>query len=187
MAATIPTTEPLQFTAGDSVKWTIAIPDYAASDGNVLSYSFVNSAGAFTESTSTADGDSHAIVITAADSVDFTAGVYTWQAYITTSGSERYQVRAGTTLVKTNYATGAFDSRSHVKKVLDAIEEVIEGRASEDAAALSVAGRSITKMTLEELISARSKYMAQYQVELKAERISAGLGSGSTVRIRFRD
>lgn len=186
MAATIPTIEPTSFTVGDTVKWTKTLSNYPASDGWVLSYAFVNSSATFGESTSTADGDSHAIVITATDSADLTAGVYTWQSYVTYSG-ERYQVGAGTVTVKANFADGAADVRSHAKKVLDAIESVIEGRASEDASSLSIAGRSITKMTLDELVAARSRYRVEYANEIKAERIDAGLGHSGRVRIRFLD
>lgn len=184
MAATIPTTVPASFIVGDTVKWTRTIADYLASDGWVLSYAFVNTGATFSESTSTADGDDHAIVISAADSANLTAGTYQWQEYATLD-SERFITGYGTIVVQPNYASGAVDNRSHVKKVLDAIESVIEGRASEDASSLSVAGRSITKMTLDELVAARSHYRVEYQSELKAERIAAGLGHAGAVRVRF--
>ena len=186
MAATIPTIEPTQFTAGDTVKWTKTLADYPASSYTYTCV-YVNSSATFT-ATGTADGDTHSITITAATSATLTAGTYNWQAYVTgTSSGERYQVGAGTCTVKPNFAAGAADVRSHVKKVLDAIESVIAGRASEDASSMSVAGRSITKMTLDELIVARDRYRAEYQRELRAERISAGLGHSGKVRIRFKN
>jgi hypothetical protein len=184
MAASIPTVEPEQITVGDTIKWTKSLSDYPASEGWTLSYTFVNSSGTFSV-TSTADGDDHAVSVSSTTSSSYTAGTYSWQSYATSS-SERHQVDAGTIILNPNFADGATDSRSHAKKVLDAIESVIEGRASEDAAAMSIAGRSITKMTLEELISTRSKYRAEYNRELRAERIAQGLGGRKKVLVRFK-
>jgi hypothetical protein len=184
MAAEIPTIEPTQFAAGDTVKWTKSLSDYPASGGWVLSYAFVNADGTFSESTSTADGDSHAVVITAADSADFDAGTYNWQSYVTLSG-ERFKVGAGTCVVLPNFAAGAVDGRSHVKRVLDAIQSVIQGRATEDADSLSLAGRSISKIPLTELVAFRDAYKREYAAEQKVERIAAGMGHAGKVRVRF--
>ena len=184
MAFEIPTTEPLTFAAGDTVKWTKTLADFPAGDGWVLSYAFVNSSGTFTESTSTADGDDHAIVITATDSADISAGTYNWQSYATLDG-ERYQVGAGTCVVLPDFSDGAVDGRSHVKRVLDAIQSVIEGRASEDADSLSLAGRSISKIPLTELVAFRDTYKREYASEQKAELMDAGLGHAGKVRVRF--
>jgi len=187
MAPTIPTTEPIEFTAGNTVKWTKTLADFPASDSWILSYAFVNSAGTFSESTSTADGDDHAIVITAADSASIAAGDYRWQAYATL-GTERFPVGSGATTVKSDFAvTGATDGRSHVKTVLDAIEAVLEGRATSDQSSISLNGRSIAKLTPAELMEFRAFYKAEYVSEVKAERIAAGLGHRGKVRIRFLD
>ena len=186
MAPTIPTTEPTQFTVGDTVKWTKVLSDFPASDSWALTYAFVNSAGTFSESTSTADGDRHAIVITTAHSAVFAAGDYDWQAYAT-KGTERFPAGSGSTIVNANYADGAVDARSHAKITLDAIEAVIEGRATSDQSSVSIGGRAITKLSPAELLEFYSFYKAEYASETKAERIAAGLGHRGKVRIRFLD
>ena len=186
MAPTIPTIEPTSFTVGDTVAWTKTLADFPASAGWELTYSFVNASNQFTESSTTADGDDHAIVITAADSANLTAGDYEWQAYATKT-TERYPAGSGSVTVEPNFATGAVDGRSHVKIVLDAIEAVLEGVATTSQASSSLNGRSITKYSTEELIAFRSKYKSEYASEVKAANIAAGLGHKGKVKIRFLD
>lgn len=185
MSASIPAQEPTRFAAGDTVKWTKSLADYPP-DTWTLSYSFVNSSGQFAESSSTASGGAHLVTITAADSVSLTSGTYQWQSYVT-DGSDRYQVGAGTCEVVANFATatGGYDARSHVKKVLDALEAVIESRASTDQAAMSIQGRSLSRLSPEDLYRWRAFYRAEYQRELRAEAIANGLGSSGKVLVRY--
>ena len=185
MARTIPTTEPTEFMAGNTVDWTKTLADFPASDGWTVTHAFVNSAGTFT-TTSTADGDDHLTTITAAISADISAGDYRWQAYAT-KGAERYPAGSGATTVKANFATGATDGRGHAKTVLDALEAVMENRASSDQASVSIGGRSISKLSPAELIEFISFYRREYASEVKAERIAAGLGHRGKVRVRFLD
>lgn len=53
------------------------------------------------------------------------------------------------------------DLRSHAERTLAAIEAVLEKRATSDQQSYSIAGRSITKIPLTELISLRDKYRAE--------------------------
>jgi len=185
MAMTIPTTEPASFMAGNTVKWINSHADFPADDGWVIAHAFVNASGTFA-TTSTADGSNHLTTILAATSAGFTAGDYRWQAYAT-KGAERYPVGSGATTVEANFATGATDGRSHVKTVLDAIEAVLEGRATSDQASVSLNGRSIAKLSPAELIEFRRFYKAEYASEVKAGRVAAGLGHRGKVRVRFLD
>ena len=82
-------------------------------------------------------------------------------------------------------ATSVTDLRSHVKKVLDAIESLLEGKASADILGYSIAGRSISKMNPTELIEWRDLYRVDYQREIDAEKLAKGLDSGRRVGVRF--
>jgi hypothetical protein len=62
---------------------------------------------------------------------------------------------------------------------------VIQGRATEDADSLSLAGRSISKIPLTELVAFRDAYKREYAAEQKAERIASGMGHSGKVRVRF--
>lgn len=188
--AEIPTIEPTQFRAGDTVKWEKSLADYLASAGWTLKYRLINSAGKY-DITAAADGDDHAVTVTAATSAAYTAGTYQWQAYVETgSGAsrEQYTIGTGTVEILPNLAglSAAYDTRSHVKKVLDALRAALEGRASRTDLNYTVAGRTLQSMTHAELISAVAKYESLYKTELAAESINKGLGSGRRVVTRFR-
>lgn len=186
MSATIPTQEPSKFTAGDTVKWTKALSEYPPATWT-LSYSFVKSGAQFTETSSAASGTDHLVTITAADSVDFTAGIYSWQAYVT-DGTDRYQVGTGTCEVVANFetATTGYDARDHTKIVIDAIEAVIQGTATTDQAAMSISGRSLSRRSLEELYKMLQVYRAEYRRIIAGERIANGLGSGRRIVTRLK-
>jgi hypothetical protein len=128
----IPTCEPDSFVAGDTVKWCRSFADYPASAGWTLAYVFVN-AGSKKDVASVAEGDSHLVTITAEDSADWPAGDYDFQG-TATKGDERYTVTVGRTTVKPNLAAvvDGFDARTSARKVLEAIDAKIAGRASSD-------------------------------------------------------
>lgn len=179
----ISTTEPIQFTAGDTVRWCKFLEDYLAGDGWVVTYALRGAS--VIDLTAAASGDDHLITITAAESAEFAAGNYWWQSYATKAG-ERFQVDTGNLTIKENLAAATtFDGRSHVKKVLDALEATIAGKASRDQLSYSIAGRSLSRMSAEDVITWRDKYRAEYQQEVKAEKIRKGLGNNSIIRVRF--
>lgn len=184
MAATVPTKEPEKFTLGDTLKFTKSLPDYLPADGWVLSYEFVTSANAYSVTGSDNGDGLHLVTATAATTAAWVAGTYSYQAYVT-SGSERFRVSVGTMEFLTNFAAGAYDARSHVKKVLEALEALLEGKASKDQANYAIGGRSLSRMSPELLIFWKNHYSMLYDKELAAERAARGLGSGNKVRVRF--
>jgi len=185
MAKTIPTIEPQSFTAGETVKWNITQTDYPASLGT-LGYFFVSASGSFTESTSTADGDTHQIVITAAASGAIGAGTYSWQArYTVTASGEEYIIGSGTTVVLPEFTDTAYDNRSTAKKALDAIEAVIVTLSAKTKSSMSIAGRSSASKDLMDALLERDKLKAEVASEIAAERIAAGLGSSQKLKARF--
>lgn len=180
------TVEPTRIVAGDSATWTKDIPQYLPASGWVLSYAIVRD-GVRLSVTGTNNGDgTHLISISAATTAAWTAGQYGWQAYATKAAtSERYTVAAGMLVVQANFATGAVDARSHVRRTLDALEATLEGRATSDQLAYSIGGRSISKMAPEQLLTWRDKYKAEVAAEDKAQKIAAGMGAAGTIRVRM--
>jgi len=175
---------PDQITVGESVSWKYSNTDYPASAGWALTYTLIRSTARI-QIVSTADGDDHLIEVAATVSALYTAGTYDWQAHIS-NGTERYQVADGVIEVLADFAasglSGGFDARSHVKKVLDALEAAIEGRASKTQINQSVGGMTIGHMTLADQVAMRDKYRAKYQQEL----VAAGKAKSRTIiRSRF--
>jgi hypothetical protein len=132
------------------------------------------------------DGDGWAVTVDASATADYSAGIYLYVIHLT-DGTERYEVERGTVEVKADIATMAStdDPRSHVKKVLDAIEAVIEGRASNDELSYSIAGRSLSLTPIPDLLVLRDKYKWEYDREIRAQKIANGLKPGGQVRVRL--
>ena len=185
MAVDIPTTEPLQFVAGDTVKWIKSLADYLPADGWVLTYALVRD-GSQETITATDNGDAtHAVTIAAATTAAYAVGMYSWQAYAT-KATERYQVDAGALEVLVDFASQAtgHDGRSLVKQTLDALEAVILGRASSDQLSIAIQGRSISRIAPTELLKWRDIYRAEYAAEKQRARIANG-DAGGRLLTRF--
>lgn len=181
----IPTIEPLSFESGLTVKWTKDLSeDYPADDGWSLQYNFINSSGKFTVN-AVADGKQFSNTISAATSAAISSGIYQWTARVTKDG-EVYQVGTGHCEVLKNLAVlTATEVRTHVKKVLDAIEAIIENRASKDQMGYTIEGRTLERTPIPDLLTLRAKYKAEYERELTAEKISRGEATGRRVLVRF--
>jgi len=172
---------PASFTAGDSLAYTDSLSDYPASSGWVLSYVLVKD-GTQINISSSADGDDHSVSVLASATVLYDSGTYHWQAFVTKT-TERYTVGTGIVAINPDFATQStgLDDRSHAKKVLDALEAVIEGKAGKDITSYSIGGRSVTKMTPEEILMWRDKYRAEY----RKEQVAAGNVTSNTIKVRF--
>ena len=68
---------------------------------------------------------------------------------------------------------------------VDAVEAVLENRASMDQQSMSIAGRSLSRMSITDLMTFRDRYKAEYLKEVKIARIKNGLASGNTIKVNF--
>lgn len=186
MAADIPTTEPDVLNVGDTWKWTKTLADYPASVWT-LTYRFKSAAGGF-EVVASASGDDHSVTVAYATTSGYTAGFYSWTASAS-NGSERYIVDSGTCTLnpdfRTGTATAAYDGRTHARTVLDAIEAVIEGRATVDQQEYEIAGRRLKRMPVADLLKFRQHYKTEVQSEVMAEAIRNGTGTGRKIQFRL--
>lgn len=186
-----PTAEPAKLVAGDRFAWKRddLATDYPPSTF-ALTYEFHEDSGGggthkFTITATEAD-DTYYIEVGSSTTASFSVGDYIWEAYITrSSDSERIMVDSGRTEITTNLANTNADLRSHAKKVLDAIEAVIENRASMDQSSMSIAGRSLSRMSIDDLMTFRDRYKAEYLKEIKLARIRNKQGSGNTIKVKF--
>lgn len=183
-----PTQVPEELQIGDYWAWKITnlASDYPLADYS-LSYEFNlidgSTASNFTL-TATESGTDY--IIEVSDSTSYTKGSYNWISYITrTSDSARLKLDEGYIEIQENYSTTTSSVRSHVKKVLDAIEAVIENRASMDQSSMSIAGRSLSRLTIDELLTFRDRYKAEYMKEVKKARVKNNRGSGNKVGVTF--
>ena len=182
----VKTYEPEVLTVGDTWTWTKDVPDYRPEDSWVLSYEFNNATDTFS-TTATDNGDGTFLVnIPAATTATYNAGFYNWQALVT-KAPDRFTVDFGSTDVKPNPAAGPLDNRSHARKVLDAINALLEGKAlAGDQLSYQLEGRSLTRMSPEELLSWRSAYERMVDREEAAERARKGLPTGNKILVRLQ-
>jgi len=183
-----PKTEPNELQLGDFWAWKRIdlSTDYPTASYS-LSYEFNLVDGSTAANfTLTATESNDEYLIETSNTTSYTAGEYNWVAYITrSSDSARIKLTEGFTEIQENYATTTSSVRSHAKKVLDAIEAVIENRATMDQSSMSIAGRSLSRLTIDELLQFRDRYKAEYLKEVKKARIKNRKDSGNTIKVRF--
>ena len=182
---------PYEFYAGDTVIWQIENlnTDYSNST-HTLTYKFrLENNGSTTFSVdATADGNNYKITLGASTTASITEGKYNFISYVTrTSDNARVTVDRGMIEVKPNLASSTSETRSHAKKMLDLIESLLEGKATKDVSSYSIAGRSLNKMSVSELLEWRNYYKTEYNRELSKQRNENEDGSGNTIKISFGD
>jgi len=187
-SANYPTKEPTELQLGDFWAWkrTDLSVDYSTTAYS-LSYEFNLVDGSTASNfTLTATEANNEYIIETSSTTSFTKGEYNWIAYITRSSDlVRVKIGEGYTEIQDNYATTSASVRSHSKKVLDAIEAVIENRATMDQSSMSIAGRSLSRLTVDELMTFRDRYKVEYLKEIKKARIQNNKDSGNNIKVRF--
>ncbi len=145
---------PLVLVAGDIWEWVDELPDYLAPTWD-LSY-FFRGPQSFS-ATAADDGTDHAISIAAATTANYLPGSYDWSARVT-SGTDIHTVGSGRLTVEPNLANAAVDHRSFNVRVTEALQAVIENRATTDQLSMSIAGRSLSRMSWDELLKAYDRF-----------------------------
>jgi len=175
--------------AGDYLAWKRSDlnSDYSNS-AHTLTYKarLENSGSTVITITASASGTDYLVEESQSDTASYTVGLYYWDAYITkTSTSERIRVDYGQWSVIADLATATTDPRSSNKKIYDAVVAVIEGRASQDQMSYSIAGRSLSRMSIEDLVQFEGIYKARWLKEVNQSRIKEGLGTTNVIHTRL--
>lgn len=202
MPATIPTREPWYekpFAVGDTPQWTISLPDYLPADGWTLKYAF-SKTGKTIQVAGSDNGDgTHLMSINATTSAEFTAGFWSWQAFVV-KGDERHTVRPstpagyGSLKIQASLwdALTGFDGRSDARKNLETVEQAIATKlAGGDISSYSIStggggSRSLARYAYEDLIKLRSELEFKVAQEEETERKSLGLGHGGRILSRMK-
>lgn len=179
MTATIPTIEPTTVNAGDTIQWTKSLPHYPASAGWELAYELLKTSTRIAI-TAAASGDDHAVTVSATTSAAYTAGTYDWRAKVSKAG-EVFTVGTGRITIQPVWSS-ASDRRSQARRTLEAIEAMLEGRASSAVAEYEIAGRRLKNYSIPDLLTLRDRYRADVVREDKA----AGIGLGGRMYVRFQ-
>lgn len=174
--------------AGDTLDFQTSVDGYPATDGWTLKYYLtprtVGTQILLTAATAS-DGQSYRVQISPATSAGYAPGTYDWRARVEKSGAE-VTIEQGFLEIQAKVAgLTSSDNRSHARKVLDAIEALIETKGTADVMEYSIGGRSIKKMTTQDLLPWRDRYRWEVADEEAAKRVADGLGNPRLAGVRF--
>lgn len=178
--------EPQQAVAGTNWKWKRSFSEFPASTWT-LSYYFREVSGKYSfDITAINSEDVFVINLPFATTNDYAPGVYSGQGFVSYN-TDKFIVYDNQLEVGTNFNLQGVgkDTRSHAQKVLEAIKGLLEGKFVEDASSYSIAGRSITKLDVQQLIDAKNYYESLVVMEIRNQRAKQGLQTGQVVRARF--
>ena len=186
---TIPEKEPISFYKGETVVWkrTDIGADYDPSSHSMVWEASLQTNGSTRFSaTVTESGTEYTFTLDNSATSGYTAGDYVWfLKVLQTSDSETLVIDSGKITVKDNFFATTGDTRSHAKIMVDKLESLLEGKADADVSSYSIAGRSLNKLTVEEMLKWRDYYKAEYQREIQEFRIGNNEGSGAVIKVRF--
>lgn len=184
-----PTEVPRAIVIGDFVQFKLTeySSDYA-NTAHTLTFVARAATGANVEFqiTATNTGNDYLFTADSATTAAYTAGAYHYQIEVLeTSSSNRIVVDQGELDVTVDLDVNAVDPRTHAEKMLQKIESVLENRADADVSSYSIAGRSLTKMSPEELLTWRDAYRREVKAYRRKLDVKHGRRTSSTVLMRF--
>jgi hypothetical protein len=184
---------PKTITAGDHVVWRNrnlcardpVTGDLTTLDPSVHQLSFAIRGEDSLDVVATADGGDFLSIIEAASSGTLTAGLYFYQAYVTRD-SQRGTLQSGQIEVLVNYAVEiGLDGRSQLEKDIESIEAAIRVVIAGGVQSYSIQGRSLSRLSLGELLSLRDSYKAELQRQKAVEAINRGEPNPRRAFVRF--
>lgn len=172
--------------SGDTLDFVTTLPDYPAATYTLKFRLVPRTSGTAIELTCTAGTDAydHRCAASATTTAAWSAGDYSWFSWVEKAG-ERYQVSDGACVIAANPATATtYDGRSQAEVALDAVEAVIAHRATLDQRSYSIAGRSLERMQVGELLALRSALRIDVLNERRAKRVAQGLDDHRRIYLR---
>ena len=171
---------PNEIAAGVTLDNPITLTAYPATDWTL---SVVLRGAQSIDLTATAEGETHIVRASAATTGAWSPGDY-WFSIRVTDGTDVFEIENGTVRIVADLAQQAagYDGRGHVEKVLDAIEAVIEGRASKDQERYRINNRELQRTPISELLTLRDKYRDEARRLRAAEKGQSLLGRRVLVR-----
>lgn len=171
VTAQIPSTEPTNFAAGETVQWTKSVANYPNTDGWSLIYS-IRGPSVFPNVTATPNADgTYSVTLATTDTTNLKPGTYPWASHAYKVGPPvlRFAIERGVMIVTPDLNATAMIV-SHAAEALPIIEAALKGRLTGDMQQYQIAGRAITKIPIKELYALRSMYRAELWKERNRKR-----------------
>jgi len=181
--------QPEKIVIGDYLLWkrTDLVSDYPLADYS-MEYVARLTAGGGTEIKVAAQelNGTYVFEVDSVTSATFVAGFYHWQLEVTkTSTGDRVAIETGTFTAVEDLDVNGADPRTHAEIMIAKIQTILEGKADADVSSYSINGRSLTKLSYQELVDARDYYRKEYITERRTEDARNGVRSSQTILVRF--
>ena len=178
-------TEPVKIRAGDSVTWQASYSDYSAADGWTLSYKIIGQGGGLAPFDGVGSGSGFDVGVAATETVKLKAGVYRLVGRVSKDADKFTVYDKGLKVEENLFALKAgTDIRSGAQRGLEAIDAVLEKRASRDQENYSINGRSLSRTSIPDLITLKRFYQGEVAKEKIAAKVAKG-GGLERVLLRF--
>jgi hypothetical protein len=188
-ATNAPEGEPTEVVVGDFLQWKRSdlVADYPTDEYTATYVARVTAGGSDEIQLEMTGHDTYYLAtVTSATSADFAVGEYHWQLEIVQDSSgNRIVVDLGDFRAIADLDTNQADPRTHAQIALDKIENLIEGKADNDAQEYSIAGRQLKKYSFKELLDLREYYRREVAKEKADRDIKQGRKSAATIKVRF--
>lgn len=154
---------PQTLLAGDTFKFTYDASPYSSADGYGLSLKLTGPSGtpqkySYNANANTASSTKFDLRVAPSDTANLIVGLYSYSV-VASDGTDEFTVESSTLKVEARADVSVdTDLRGHNQKVLDAICAVIEGRATQDQQSYTIAGRTLTRTPLKDLIELKKYY-----------------------------
>ena len=181
--------QPETIVIGDYLLWkrTDLVDDYPLADYS-MEYVARITGGGSTEIkvAATEQNGTYVFEVDSATSALYVAGFYHWQLEVTkTATGDRVVIETGTFTAVEDLDVNGADPRTHAEIMIGKIESILQGKADADVSSYSINGRSLTKMSFQDLIDARDFYRKEYVKERRTEDARNGYRSSQTILVRF--
>ena len=173
--------------AGDTLDFSITVPDYSAADGWTLNYRLVpRASGTAIEFSSTADGDAHVIAVSAATTAAWAAGAYSWAAYVDASAGASHTWRSGdiTLYADPRTATAPLDLRTDAERALADAEAALAAW-NPTMKRYVIGGREMMFHAATEILPVVGYWKAAVQRERRSAALAAGLPDPRKILVRL--
>lgn len=173
--------------AGETLNYTATLADYPANDGWLLRLLMNPRAGGVVITVQgTADGVKHLVQAASVTTSAWVPGDYAIELWAI-KGAEQYRIDSGQLRIEPSLlaAAAGLDTRSQAEKDLEAVDAMLRGKAGSDVQAYTIAGRSLSRYPLPDLIKLRDRLRADVASERAAQKLAAGLGGRRRFVVRL--
>jgi len=175
-----PDAEPRSVVAGERWAWTRSdITEAYPTATYTLEYRLAQQDSSHSDITFQAGKESsaHVVEVAAATTTGYDTGDHVWQAVvIRDSDSEEIVVSSG--FIKVNIGANSGDVRTWERKTLDAIRAVLENTASKEDEEYSIAGRSLKRRSIEDLLMMEKEFSARVKAQEEEVNMENGRSTG---------